>query len=128
MVFRTAGFGRHGRPRDNEQNNGSVRALRRLIKLCMFISSSLQNNNVKSLHSLYLRQRKSWWEIFIFLLENDTCLHIFSLRWLKTVSLIFNTNSLMDQYYHTFSFVSLKMVSKKCPIIIAQQVVIIFPT
>ena len=40
------------------------------------------------------------------------------LRWLKTV--------LMDRYYRTFSVVSLKMVSKKYPII-AQQVVIIFP-
>ena len=48
-----------------------------------------------------------------------------SLRWLKTVSLFFNTNSLMDQYFHTFSFVSVKMVSNKCPII-GQQVVIIF--
>ena len=41
--------------------------------------------------------------------------------------LIFNTNSLMDRYYHTFSFVSFKMVSNTCPII-GQQVVIIFPT
>ena len=48
-----------------------------------------------------------------------------SLRWLKPVSLFFNTNSLMDRYHHTFSFVSLKIVSNKCPII-AQQVMIIF--
>ena len=41
--------------------------------------------------------------------------------------LFFNTNSLMDRYYHTFSFVSLKTVSNKCPII-GQQVLIIFPT
>ena len=33
------------------------------------------------------------------------------------VSLFFNTNSLMDRYYHTFSSVSLKMVSNKCSII-----------
>ena len=33
----------------------------------------------------------------------------------------------MDRYYHAFSFVSLKMVSNKFPII-GQQVVIIFPT
>ena len=39
----------------------------------------------------------------------------------------FETISLMDRYYDTFSLASLKMVSKKCPII-AQQVVIIFPT
>ena len=30
---------------------------------------------------------------------------------------IFNTNSLMDRYYHTSSFVSLRVVSNKCPII-----------
>ena len=42
--------------------------------------------------------------------------------WLKTVSLFFNTNSLIDQFYQTFSF----KVSNKCPII-APQVVIIFP-
>ena len=41
--------------------------------------------------------------------------------------LIFNTNSLMDRYYHTFSVVSFKMVSNNCPII-GQQVVISFPT
>ena len=50
-----------------------------------------------------------------------------SIWWLKTVSLYFNTYSLMDRYYHTFLFVSLKMVSNKCPII-GQQVEIIFPT
>ena len=49
------------------------------------------------------------------------------LRWLKTVFLFLNTNYLMDGYYHTFSFVSLKIVSNKCPII-GQQVVIIFPS
>ena len=50
-----------------------------------------------------------------------------TLGWLKNVSLFFNTNSLMDRYYQTFSFVSLKMISNKCPII-TQQVVIICPT
>ena len=47
------------------------------------------------------------------------------LRWLKAVSLFFNTNSLRDRCYHTVSFVSMKIISNKCPFI-AQQVLIIF--
>ena len=39
------------------------------------------------------------------------------LRWLKTVSLFLNTNSLIERYYHNLSFASLKRVSKKCPVI-----------
>ena len=53
------------------------------------------------------------------------------LRWLITVSLFFDPNSLMDRCYHTFSFASFKLNSiEQMPnyITIAQQVVIIFPT
>ena len=47
------------------------------------------------------------------------------LRWLKAVSSFFNTNSLRDRCYHTVSFVSMKIISNKCPFIV-QQVLIIF--
>ena len=35
-----------------------------IIKLCIFFSRSLQNNNVKSLHYAYLRQRQFQRQIF----------------------------------------------------------------
>ena len=39
--------------------------------------------------------------------------------------IFFNTNSLRDRCYHTVSFVSMKIISNKCPFIV-QQVLIIF--
>ena len=43
----------------------------------------------------------------------------------KRFSYIFNTNSLRDRYYRTVSFVSMTIISNKCPFIV-QQVLIIF--
>ena len=56
----------------------------------------------------------------------ETRLSLSTLKVAQSSFLIFfNTNSLRDRCYHTVSFVSIKIISNKCPFIV-QQVLIIF--
>ena len=61
--------------------------------------------------------------------RNLRCLKVRTLKSLKVAQssflIFFNTNSLRYECYHTVSFVSMKIISNKCPFIV-QQVLIIF--